>query len=90
MDKLVQCVHVHMYTLQEDSMVHVGREHSTRRRQRLGYSPQQCWRSGRYGEANPWKLQFLDTCRGTRCLDCRQCHTPCCDGPGESLAAVNS
>ena len=36
------------------------------------------------------KLQFLDTCRGASCLDCyRRCHTPRCDGPGESLAVVN-
>ena len=36
------------------------------------------------------KLQLLDTCRGARCFDCyRRCHTPRCDGPGESLAAVN-
>ena len=35
------------------------------------------------------KLQLLDTCRGARNLNCyRRCHTPRCDGPGESLAAA--
>ena len=35
------------------------------------------------------KLQLLDTCRGARNLNCyRRCHTPPCDGPGESLAAA--
>ena len=56
-----------------------------------GCSPQRCWRSGSCVGSTSRNLQLLGTCRGARCLDCyRQCHTPRCDGPGESLAAVNS
>ena len=61
---LSACAHAHT-TRRPNGACWDGALHM-RRRQRVGCSTQQCWRSGRYGEANrqELKLQLLDTCRG--------------------------
>ena len=62
---------MHMYTLQEDSMVHVWREHSTLGGGR-GWDalPSSAGAVGDMVSPTQSKLQLLDTCRGARCLDC--------------------